>query len=356
MDPQGNNQYDTNGLVRKPTSTASQSQNTNSRIKGTVRNHRDILCGRGVPIGKHFGNILLHTSVNKYRARYLDSPRIDKPVIIRQIVKEVKAEGSRFLKRLDPDGVEDDEVWVEVDDNVAYKKVGHALRAKNTGKAVRVDNPQVLGSPLAQSLSVAASIPPTRQLRQEQEASSSLLSNTNTNILPALTTRNDPHMAIPVEYLQLLMRLSKNPSQRQVSTTYDIFGSSALNGIDPSQQGSKTSPVFASTSLYGSAGLIPSQNSAFVSRTAAPIANDVSSAAIQQPLSSSDADVPTITAPDRTPLDKVATTYPCSGSQQLLQGVNIDHLQHQTVSSQQSRKDEAAESKFPASDKKKHNG
>ena len=131
-----------------------KSQPAKNQTKITVRSQRDVLCGRGVPIGKHYGNILLHTAINKYREKYLDSPRTDKPVIIRQIVQEIKAAGARFLKRLEPDG--DDEIWVEVDDNYAYRKVGHAIRSRKTCKALRVANPQV-GNPATQAPFLASS-------------------------------------------------------------------------------------------------------------------------------------------------------------------------------------------------------
>ena len=54
---------------------------------------------------------------------------------MRQIFEEVKATGARFLLQVD---VQDNDKWVEADADYVYRKVSHALRAKNTGKTLRI--------------------------------------------------------------------------------------------------------------------------------------------------------------------------------------------------------------------------
>ncbi|CAJ1937640.1 unnamed protein product [Cylindrotheca closterium] len=96
------------------------------------RNASDVLCGRGVQVLHHAGNLNLHLAVNEFRAEYLRSRRGRKKEIIETIVKRLKSTGSRFLKTAHSDKTK----WVEADETFAYQKVSHVLRGANTGKAV----------------------------------------------------------------------------------------------------------------------------------------------------------------------------------------------------------------------------
>lgn len=97
------------------------------------RSARDILCGRGVQVLHHAGNLHLHFAADEFREEYLGSKRDRKREIIETIVKRLKSTGSRFLKTSQTDKTK----WVEADDSFSYQKVSHVLRGQNTGKAVK---------------------------------------------------------------------------------------------------------------------------------------------------------------------------------------------------------------------------
>ncbi|KAL3936623.1 MAG: hypothetical protein SGBAC_008100 [Bacillariaceae sp.] len=93
----------------------------------------DVLCGRGVQVLHHAGNLQLHLAADEFREEYLSSRRDRKKSIIDTIVNRLKSTGSRFLKTAQADKTK----WVEADDTFAYQKVSHVLRGQNTGKAVK---------------------------------------------------------------------------------------------------------------------------------------------------------------------------------------------------------------------------
>jgi hypothetical protein len=97
------------------------------------RTQKDVLCGRGVQVLHHVGNLRLHLATNDFREEYLRSRRDRKKEIIESIVMALKSDGSRFLIYSKRDKTK----WVEARDGFAYDKVSHVLRGKNTGKAVR---------------------------------------------------------------------------------------------------------------------------------------------------------------------------------------------------------------------------
>jgi hypothetical protein len=97
------------------------------------RTQKDVLCGRGVQVLHHLGNLRLHLAANDFSEEYLRSRRDRKKEIIQSIVITLKAAGSRFLRY----SKRDKKKWVEAGDGFAYHKVSHVLRGQNTGKAVR---------------------------------------------------------------------------------------------------------------------------------------------------------------------------------------------------------------------------
>eukprot|EP00980_Cylindrotheca_fusiformis_P026402 scaffold16066_cov109-Cylindrotheca_fusiformis.AAC.8 len=104
--------------------------------KGEViveRTQKDVLCGRGVQVLHHVGNLNLHLAAIEFRDEYLRSRRSRKKEIIETIVQRLKATGSRFLRYSKADKTK----WVEAEDSFAYHKVSHVLRGQNTGKVVR---------------------------------------------------------------------------------------------------------------------------------------------------------------------------------------------------------------------------
>ena len=131
--------YPSSGAVAQPSAkTRTQSSDTttassimtegNGLPVPTSARPEDIVCGRGLHIMNRHGNLNLHLLVDKYRQVYLISTRRDKAAIARNIVQEIKSTGARFLRRFDED--KEDDKWVEVDDDTAYKKVSHALRLR----------------------------------------------------------------------------------------------------------------------------------------------------------------------------------------------------------------------------------
>ncbi|CAJ1948463.1 unnamed protein product [Cylindrotheca closterium] len=127
------------------------------------RTANDILCGRGVPILNYHGNIRLHNIIDSYRGSYLKSDRKEKPVLVRQIVREIKAGGARFLKRSSGN---DSDSWVEVSDSYAHEKVSHALRCKKA--AAKSGSTSTSASAIKASLAGPSS--GGAQVQQPQEA------------------------------------------------------------------------------------------------------------------------------------------------------------------------------------------
>ncbi|KAL3930158.1 MAG: hypothetical protein SGBAC_011884 [Bacillariaceae sp.] len=105
---------------------ASQLSSSGSAVTGQPQ---DIICGRGLHIMSHLGNIKLHRIVNRHRHTYQTASRREKAAIAQSIVDEIKRTGSRFIRRAE-DGRDDE--WIEVDKETAYRKVGHALRLRKT--------------------------------------------------------------------------------------------------------------------------------------------------------------------------------------------------------------------------------
>jgi hypothetical protein len=121
-----------NDTINSTITDRNRNQHNPERIVG---NPRDIICGRGLHILNHHGNLQLHLLVNKYRQSYRQSRRHEKSRIIRTIIRETKSTGARFLKRVTGAG---DERWVEVDDKKAYEKVSHALRLQRINESTNI--------------------------------------------------------------------------------------------------------------------------------------------------------------------------------------------------------------------------
>lgn len=82
---------------------------------------QDILFGRGKGLQNHLGNVRLRLTMESYYASYESFDKKEKTKLAAQIVQEVKAKGSRFLKKTN-------EAWEEVPDNEARSKVSHFFR------------------------------------------------------------------------------------------------------------------------------------------------------------------------------------------------------------------------------------
>jgi len=99
-------------------------------VRSAANQSANIICGRGLHVSCHHGNLKLHRIVDRYRETYLASPRRNKSMIVRQIINEIKSTGAKFIRRADHPDESTDDVWVEVDDKTAYTKVSHALRLR----------------------------------------------------------------------------------------------------------------------------------------------------------------------------------------------------------------------------------
>jgi hypothetical protein len=122
-------QGENNDTINSTATNRNRNQHQPERVVG---NPKDVLCGRGLHILNHHGNLQLHLLVNMRRQSYQQSRRNEKCKIIRTIIRETKRTGARFLKRVTGAG---DDRWVEVDDKKAYAKVSHALRLQKTNES-----------------------------------------------------------------------------------------------------------------------------------------------------------------------------------------------------------------------------
>lgn len=76
---------------------------------------------------RHPGNIRMHHLINSYRHKYRKATRSEKASMIQEVLENLKQGGVRFRRRVD-----NEDLWVEVTDQVAYDKVSHALRGRGS--------------------------------------------------------------------------------------------------------------------------------------------------------------------------------------------------------------------------------
>lgn len=97
-------------------------------------NDKDILCGRGAPTNLHPGNQSFRKLTKQHQRLYLKTRRSDKPLIAMEILKEIKSDGGRFMKRKKQRVANQMMlgryyfVWVELSEQQAYEKTCQALR------------------------------------------------------------------------------------------------------------------------------------------------------------------------------------------------------------------------------------
>lgn len=89
--------------------------------------HNDILYGRGGGTNHHPGNKRYRKWVEDRKVEYVNSKRLDKPVVALDIVKKWRSQSppGRFLKMDDKTGL-----WNDVGDKKAREKTSQALREK----------------------------------------------------------------------------------------------------------------------------------------------------------------------------------------------------------------------------------
>jgi|Transcript_10166 hypothetical protein len=88
-------------------------------------NDNDVLSGRGGGTNVHPGNRTFRDLINLHRRSYLKARKNDKPAISRAIVRVIREQNGRFLKR-----EEKSNLWFEIGDDAAREKTSQALRQR----------------------------------------------------------------------------------------------------------------------------------------------------------------------------------------------------------------------------------
>ena len=95
----------------------------------------DVLLGRGLGTYDHIGNVNFRRLVTKNKPRYVESSKVDKPKVARELVQFWRKLGGRFLARIDPakkgEAIRSHEgEWYEVGDKRAQQKTSQCLRER----------------------------------------------------------------------------------------------------------------------------------------------------------------------------------------------------------------------------------
>mmetsp|Transcript_28226 Transcript_28226/g.39720 ORF Transcript_28226/g.39720 Transcript_28226/m.39720 type:complete len:327 (-) Transcript_28226:296-1276(-) len=90
-----------------------------------IFNDNDVLSGRGGGTNVHPGNRTFRDLINLHRRSYLKARKNDKPAISRAIVRVIREQNGRFLKR-----DEKSNLWFEIGDDAAREKTSQALRQR----------------------------------------------------------------------------------------------------------------------------------------------------------------------------------------------------------------------------------
>ncbi len=91
----------------------------------------DVLLGRGKAYYSHVGNVRLRSIVAERSYAYEETGPWEKKTVCFEIVKRIKSKSGRFLS-------DDGAGWVEVDDEIAMKKVSHSFRTLRGLKNVKI--------------------------------------------------------------------------------------------------------------------------------------------------------------------------------------------------------------------------
>merc|ERR1711933_311874 len=97
-------------------------------LKGIKEPHdNDVMYGRGGGTNHHPGNKLYRKMVEERKVKYVNSKRLDKPLVALEIIREWRGQWppGRFLKHNDKTGL-----WDDVGDKKAREKTSQALREK----------------------------------------------------------------------------------------------------------------------------------------------------------------------------------------------------------------------------------
>jgi hypothetical protein len=244
------------------------------------RTQKDVLCGRGVQVLRHIGNLRLHLAANEFKVEYMRSRRNRKKEIIETIVAQLKSAGSRFLKT----SKTDKKKWVEADDEFAYHKVSHVLRGLRTSKAFKATPPITTlseASPAHAAVALPAPIALGNPLYSVAEDSNALI-----NIGAAVPQSNlagiPHHTTIPPSLSSVLP--PSNTLQNQQNLNFllangvPILNNNLLRNM-PAQLNATVNPMMTSASvnnnslLYAAGLLPPAQNNLLFSAQLPQIAS-----------------------------------------------------------------------------------
>jgi hypothetical protein len=110
-----------------------------------VSQPEDVLLGRGKKAHAFPGNLKFRSKIEANCYTYDKSSKFEKSVLIEMVLRSIKDTGGRFLQQ-GPNG------YIEVEDDVARKKISHAWRNLRASK-VRTVPPSLIGrKPLKQEL------------------------------------------------------------------------------------------------------------------------------------------------------------------------------------------------------------
>jgi hypothetical protein len=96
-----------------------------SKVGINCFNDYDVLSGRGGGTNVHPGNRNFRDLINLHRRAYLKARKNDKPAISRAIVRSIRENNGRFLKKDEKSGM-----WYEIGDDAAREKTSQALRQR----------------------------------------------------------------------------------------------------------------------------------------------------------------------------------------------------------------------------------
>ncbi len=116
------------GVNSKATQSKKKERKTNWPLKNIKEPHdNDVLYGRGGGTNHHAGNKRYRKMVEGRKMDYVNSKRLDKPLVALEIIRQWRAQDppGRFLKLDDATGL-----WNDVGDKKAREKTSQALREK----------------------------------------------------------------------------------------------------------------------------------------------------------------------------------------------------------------------------------
>ena len=115
------------GSSEKNKAEASTKLTQDQERYGTEISQHDVLLGRGGGTNRHQGNIDFRDLVSSRQPAYVQAKKLDKTLIAKSIVANIRENNGRFLKK-------EKGAWVDVGDRKATEKTSQALREGLSGR------------------------------------------------------------------------------------------------------------------------------------------------------------------------------------------------------------------------------